>query len=115
MSAGSCHVCGDALHEVTASAPDHGMRRQLSLMWCMGCAAVRSAFVGAPEPLPIARLTHGAAIQRAVDDYLLMERKARAWDDLRRHLMCSGMAVSVQSTLDVMDALVHPAHEPSSS
>ena len=58
-------------------------------------------------------LNNDAAIQQAVDDYLLMERKARAWDDLRRHLMCSGMVVSVQSTLDVMDALVHPAQQPS--
>lgn len=25
---------------------------------------------------------HGAAIQQTVDDWLLMERKARAWDDI---------------------------------
>lgn len=45
------------------------------------------------------------AVDQAVDDYLLMERKARAWDDLR--------AVAVVErwgkVLALMDMKVHPA------
>lgn len=40
-------------------------------------------------------------IAQAVDDYLLMERKARAWDELR--------AMAGGEVLAMMDALVHPA------
>jgi hypothetical protein len=50
----------------------------------------------APKPDPIAQ---------AVDDYLLMERKARAWDALRAQLFPSESRV-----LALMDRLVHPAH-----
>ena len=49
-------------------------------------------------------------IQQAVDDYLLMERKARAWDILRRE-----SSRSEQSALDLLLAKVHPAHKPSTS
>ncbi len=48
---------------------------------------------------------HGAAIQQAVDDYLLMERKARALDDIRRQLQGCDM----QLWVDEIDRLVHPA------
>lgn len=44
-------------------------------------------------------------IAQAVDDYLLMERKARALDDIRRQLQGCGMQVWV----DEIDRLVHPA------
>lgn len=43
-------------------------------------------------------------IQQAVDDYLLMERKARAWDELR-----SALFPSERRVLALMDELVHPA------
>ena len=50
----------------------------------------------APKPDPIAQ---------AVDDYLLMERKARAWDALRERWS------AVSEVVDDMDRLVHPAQD----
>lgn len=57
--------------------------------------------VGPAEPKP-------DPIQQAVDDYLLMERKARAWDQLRDLLFPSESRVLAE-----MDRLVHPAQNPS--
>lgn len=48
-------------------------------------------------------------IQQAVDDYLLMERKARAWDELRSKLEMDPLRGGVVGVLAMMDALVHPA------
>jgi hypothetical protein len=48
-------------------------------------------------------------LQKVVDDYLLMERKARAWDAL----YAKAMRDWDQTRLADMDALVHPAHKPS--
>ena len=55
----------------------------------------------APKP------KHAAAIQQAVDTYLEMERKARAWDELyvRAH--------DDLSLLALMEGLVHPAPDAS--
>lgn len=50
---------------------------------------------------------HDAAIQQAVDDYLLMERKARAWDELRAWV--EDEEPHGDAILDRMDAFVHPA------
>ena len=62
----------------------------------------------APKPDPIAQ---------AVDDYLLMERKARAWDEVRAHIVGSlrlrHLDADCGEILDLMDRLVHPAQEPS--
>ena len=44
------------------------------------------------------------AVNKCIDDYLLMERKARAWDELRGELFPSEARV-----LALMDDLVHPA------
>ena len=49
-------------------------------------------------------------VAKAVDDYLLMERKARAWDELRRRLFPSEARVLAE-----MDRLVHPAPASSTS
>lgn len=49
---------------------------------------------------------HGAAIQQAVDDYLLMERKARAWDELMRLYERHDTGLI---HVDVAKGLVHPA------
>ena len=57
---------------------------------------------------PVAKLLRGAAIDKAVDDWLLMERKARAWDELRGLLFPSEARVLAE-----MDRLVHSAHGPS--
>lgn len=56
-------------------------------------------------------LPNEPAIQQAVDDWLLMERKARAWDELvQRATSCDITAAQV---LALEDILVHPAREPS--
>jgi hypothetical protein len=49
-------------------------------------------------------------IAKAVDDWLLMERKARAWDELRQR---AEDWAAIEITLAEMDALVHPAQNPS--
>lgn len=50
-----------------------------------------------------------AEIQQAIDDYLLMERKARAWDDALENFRNAGR----QSLVDYLESLVHPAQNPS--
>lgn len=53
-------------------------------------------------------------LQKVVDDYLLMERKARAWDALRR----SGqvwVSDNVSADLDALIGGVHPAQGSSTS
>lgn len=55
---------------------------------------------------------HGDAIQWAVDDYLLMERKARAWDELRA--MAGRMDGPLPVKVDLLDGLVHSAQTDSS-
>ena len=52
---------------------------------------------------------YAAPIQQAVDNYLLMERKARAWDELRAFADRHGQIGLVAQ----MDSFVHPAHDPS--
>lgn len=59
-------------------------------------AGVEAANLPPPDP-----------ISQAVDDYLLMERKARAWDELRRNWQATGHG----GLVDLMDSLVHPAQE----
>lgn len=100
-----CHACGDTLQEIKTSAPDHGLRRPLTLLWCMDCAAVRAALVGAPAPPPS---DWQAPIQQAVDDYLLMERKARAWDELVAR--ASSCDVTARDVLDADSELYAHSH-----
>lgn len=49
------------------------------------------------------------AIAKAVDDYLLMERKARAWDAM----YAKAMRDWDQCRLADMDSFVHPAQDRS--
>ena len=51
------------------------------------------------------------AVDQAVDDYLLMERKAQAWDELR--VMVGRFEQSCPVSVAQMDNLVRPAQEPS--
>lgn len=55
-------------------------------------------------------------IAKAIDDYLLMERKARAWDALKAWAEKDRYtaSASLDYLLDLMDDLVHPAQETSS-
>lgn len=49
-------------------------------------------------------------VAKAVDDCLLMERKARAWDELRLAATCGGERLGTAAeVLAFMDRLVHPA------
>jgi hypothetical protein len=50
-------------------------------------------------------------IAQAVDDYLMMERKARAWDELRAVVGAEAPALSAAAWAEVekLDRLVHPA------
>ena len=48
------------------------------------------------------------AIAQAVDDYLLMERKARAWDALYAAVLQSNDPVA-PTVVDLLDRFVHPA------
>lgn len=50
-------------------------------------------------------------VQKAIDDYLLMERKARAWEKLR--MLATMRSRDWPELLDVMHDLVHPAQHPS--
>jgi hypothetical protein len=52
-------------------------------------------------------------VAQAVDDYLLMERKARAWDELRAVVGAEAPALSAAAWAEVekLDALVHPAQQ----
>ncbi len=50
----------------------------------------------------------GDPLAQAVDDYLLMERKARAWEKL-----AVWAHMNDRELFDRMDDLVHPAQEPS--
>lgn len=60
-------------------------------------------------------LPNEPAIAKAVDDWLLMERKARAWDELVRLVeMAHPDPVSV-GNIDLELWLAHPAREPSTS
>lgn len=70
------------------------------------------------NPTPPVRYSRDTAapndpVQQAVDDYLLMERKARAWDELRRQYAPLIGMVHAPEVVACMDALVHPA--PTSS
>lgn len=56
---------------------------------------------------------HGAAIQQAVDDYILMERKARAWDEMREEVLRWAIGRDRDLVLELMGKLVHLA--PTSS
>jgi hypothetical protein len=47
------------------------------------------------------------AVNKCIDDYLLMERKARAWDKMRAQAVVWHQPEVVAQ----MDALVHPAHQ----
>lgn len=58
---------------------------------------------GVLRPTPIQE-----AAAKAVDDYLLMERKARAWDALLR-------VTNDPILLATMNAMVHPAQGSSTS
>lgn len=49
------------------------------------------------------------AIQQAVDDYILMERKARAWDALEHVLRQAPAQITPDEVLRRMRNLVHPA------
>ncbi len=49
------------------------------------------------------------AIAKAVDDYLLMERKARAWDALQAEVLRWARGHDRQLVLELMNKLVHPA------
>lgn len=68
-------------------------------------------------------LTHDAAIQKAIDDYLLMERKARAWDlalagykaGVIQGETREGVRGYVSVFLDWERDAVHPAQDASSS
>lgn len=66
-------------------------RVDTAVLGCPGC--------GVPEP----ELHQPGCLQKVVDDYLLMERKARAWDLLRQGLFPSEARVLV-----AMDALITP-------
>lgn len=48
------------------------------------------------------------AITKAIDDYLLMERKARAWDALYAAVLQSSDPVA-PTVVDLMNRFVHPA------
>lgn len=51
-------------------------------------------------------------VAKAVDDYLLVERKARAWDELRLAATCGGERLGTAAeVLAFMDRLVHPAQD----
>lgn len=49
------------------------------------------------------------AVDKAVDDYLLMERKARAWDELRAEVLRWARGHDRELVLELMDKIVHPA------
>lgn len=57
--------------------------------------------------LPKAALDVLDPVAKAVDDYLLMERKARAWDELRVFAEKTGQFGLVAQ----MDTFVHPAQD----
>ena len=62
--------------------------------------------------LPLAALTalrYAGPIAPAVDDYLLMEREARAWDAAVENFRNAGR----QSLVDYLESLVHPAQDSS--
>lgn len=59
---------------------------------CPGCGAENSV------------LHHPGCLQKVVDDYLLMERKARAWDTLYQQ-------VELNWEVDRMDKLLADAHQ----
>ena len=52
------------------------------------------------------------AIAQAIDDYLLMERKARAWDELRA-LCAKSDDPAAPLVVELMARLVHPAQDSS--
>ena len=56
-------------------------------------------------------LRYDGPIAPAVDDYLLMERKARAWDELEQR--ATSCEVTARDVLALRDAVVHPAHDSS--
>jgi len=55
------------------------------------------------------------AINRALDEYELMRRKAVAWDILLITARTAEGHISPSGLLDLMNRLVHPAQEASSS
>ena len=67
--------------------------------------------------LPLAALTalrYAGTIAQAVDDYLLMERKARAWDAVRSSLLGEPeMARHMDRVLEAQRGVVHPAQDSS--
>jgi len=56
--------------------------------------------------VPEGALHKPGCLQKVVDDYILMERKARAWDELRRR---AEDWAAIEITLAQMDALVQSA------
>ncbi len=73
-------------------------RRMTATEARQGWEGAVTSFSAVPDPV-------AKAVAKAVDDYLLMERKARAWDKLRAQLFPSESRV-----LALMDALVEQHH-----
>lgn len=62
----------------------------------------------------VPKRTFADPIAKAVDDYLLMERKARAWDALYAAVLQSGEPIA-PIVVDLMNRFVHPAHNAASA
>lgn len=73
----------------------------------------RDVYVGRIPAEALAAYKPVDPIAKAVDDYLLMERKARAWDELRAVYAPIAGVVHAAEVVATMDALVHPAPAPS--
>ena len=82
--------------------------------FCAVCGGAHAVDVGACDGLrrPLEQVRkYAGPIARAVDDYLLMERKARAWDELEQR--ATSCEVTARDVLALRDAVVHPAHDSS--